>query len=88
MYCACHSVLSTRSAARHLSDEVVEWVCAPSRDEASDVAYAVNRLLGSLLKRDYVSALPATRHVAKINNRMADYGCIRSRRHRKVHHER
>ena len=80
MYCSCHEVLAMRWAVRHIIDEVVEFVVAPSKDEASDIVYAVNRLFGSLLRREYVRVIPGDRlHVTKILGRMEEYGCIRSR---------
>ena len=81
-YCECHGVLSARAALRHLTEEVIELVADPSQDELSDVAYAVNRLAGSLVRRELVRLLPATLHEAKIISRYSTYGCIRSRSHR------
>lgn len=84
MYCKCHDVLTIEEARKGLVDEVKEFISEPSRDELSDIAYAVNRLIGALLKKRYVKLIPgAGIHVKKIELRMQTYGCIRSERHLK-----
>ena len=72
---------SPREALRDIWGEVREFVEAPSWDEASDIAYGVGRLLGGLRGRVYISIPGDRRHVAKIEARMREYGCIRSKRH-------
>jgi len=61
--------------------ELGEIIAEPSRDELSDIAYGIGRLLGSVVRRSYVRVPGDRRHVAKIQERMVEYGCIRSRRH-------
>ena len=73
--------LSIREALTTLLDEVVEFVQEPSRDEASDIAFGVGRLLGALLGRKYVPVWGDTQHIAKCNARYLDYGHFRSKRH-------
>lgn len=82
MYCKCHDVLTIEEARKGLVDEVKEFIIEPNRDELSDIAYAVNRLIGALLNREYVRFIPGGgRHVTKIKLRMQTYGCVRSERH-------
>lgn len=81
-YCKCHDVLSMKEVVDGLIDEVKEFVEEPSRDEASDIIYCLNRGVGTLLNKPYVRVFPGDKqHVDKINSRMKEYGCIRSKRH-------
>jgi hypothetical protein len=75
------SVRHLPDALNDLWDEVVEMVEKPSLDEASDCAYAVGRLLAGLVGQVYVHVFGDARHIAKIDQRMAEYGCVRSKRH-------
>ncbi|WP_216726058.1 hypothetical protein [Hymenobacter siberiensis] len=74
-------VLTLSEAYTTLKDEVVEFIESPSRDELSDIAFGIGRLVGALLGRKYVSVPYDGLHVAKCNERMAEYGHFRSRRH-------
>lgn len=81
-YCKCHQKLTHREAAMGLWDEVKEFIAEPSKDEASDIVYCLNRAVGSLFNKSYVRLIPGDKlHVDKINKRMEEYGCIRSKRH-------
>ena len=75
------TVLTVREAVRTLLDEVEEFCEEPSRDEASDIAFGIGRLLGALLGRKYVPVWGDSLHIAKCNARFLDYGHFRSRRH-------
>jgi hypothetical protein len=85
MFCECHAKVNPRQGARDLVDEILEISKARSKDdfldELSDISYAVGRLAGSVLGRPYVRTPFDKRHTVKIQKRMAEYGCIRSRRH-------
>ena len=80
-YCKCHNTLSLHEALKTTWDEVVEFVAEPSKDEASDIVYGLGRVLGALINRPYVRLPGDGIHVRKIQKRMDDYGCIRSKRH-------
>lgn len=77
----CSAKLSVKNSLRELAAESVELFKEPSRDEFSDVCYAVGRLLGSTLGREYVKVPGDKKHIAKVNARLLEYGCIRSSRH-------
>lgn len=80
--CKCHNTLSVKEALGGLFDEVKEFLEEPSKDEASDIAYCVNRLAGALVNRPYVKIIGGTKiHIDKTQKRMQEYGCIRSQRH-------
>lgn len=83
-YCKCHVTLTLKQALFGLKDEVIEFIEEPSLDELSDISYCINRLAGTLTKVPYkrIVGLDA-RHIFKINNRMKQYGCIRSKNHLK-----
>ena len=84
MNCKCHDVLSFKSAIRDIADEAIEFIKAPSFDEMSDIVYAINRFVGSIMRKPYVRVVIGDgRHVEKIQLRMQEYGCIRSKRHLK-----
>lgn len=81
-YCNCHNTLSMKEALTGLVDEVKEFVEEPSKDELSDIVYCVNRIAGTLTKKPYLKVIGGdTLHIAKIKERMNNYGCIRSPRH-------
>ena len=81
-YCKCHAVLTLKEALVGLKDEIVEFVDEPSKDEASDIVYCLNRLAGTLTRRPILNVFPGGGiHIEKINERMNAYGCIRSKRH-------
>lgn len=85
-YCPCYKPLSIREGLVHLWDEIKEFVSEPSKDELSDICYAINRLVGAVFKKEYTSVIPGDKeHILKINKRMLLHGCIRSKRH-KVNH--
>jgi len=66
-------------------DEVVELTEVKSWDEFvdewSDVVFGFGRLLGYFWGVKYVSLYGDQRHVQKVEARMREYGCVRSRRH-------
>ena len=81
-YCLCHSTLTLSQAKEGLFDEIKEFIAEPSLDEASDIIYCLNRMAGSLVGKPYVRIFPGGKlHIQKIEKRMLDYGCIRSKRH-------
>ena len=51
------------------------------KDEVSDVMFGLGRMLGYLCGRVYVKMWFDERHVKKIEGRMEEYGCVRSKRH-------
>lgn len=80
-WCGCMRPQGPREALRDIWGELCEFVEEPSWDEASDIAYGIGRLLGGLRGRVYTAVPGDGRHVAKIEARMREYGCIRSKRH-------
>lgn len=80
-YCRCLQPLHVGEALDHLKDEAVELWREPSLDEASDCTFAVGRLVAALFGKVYVRMPFDGRHVRKIEARMAEHGCIRSKRH-------
>ena len=66
-------------------DELVELSEAKDweefKDEWSDVVFGVGRLLGYFWGVKYVSLWGDERHVKKIEARMLEHGCVRSKRH-------
>jgi hypothetical protein len=50
------------------------------KDELSDIAYGIGRLVAGIFGRNYVRVPGDTLHYEKIAARMAEYGCIRSKR--------
>lgn len=80
--CKCHNTMTIKEAIDALKDELKEFISEPSKDEASDIAYCINRLAGSIVGKPYKHVVGGTRlHTEKIQKRMQKYGCIRSRRH-------
>jgi hypothetical protein len=84
MMCACHKKVSLRQGLGDLIDEAGEIVKTRNKadfmDELSDISYAVGRLLGAAVGREYIRMPFDDRHVTKVAKRMARYGCIRSER--------
>lgn len=80
-YCQCVKVLSLREGVGHLKEEVTELLEKPSLDELSDCSWAIGRLLAGLFGRVYASVPFDGRHRQKIEARMKEHGCVRSRRH-------
>lgn len=81
-YCKCYQPLPIRTALRYLKEETIEFIQDPSMDELGDVVRVINRLAGSLVNRPEVSILPYPKvHLEKVNKRMQEYGCIRSKAH-------
>jgi hypothetical protein len=84
MMCACHKKVSLRQGFGDLIDEAGEIAQTRNKadfmDELSDVSYALGRLLGAVLNREYVKMPLDGRHITKIEERMGLYGCIRSER--------
>ena len=50
------------------------------KDERSDIMYGIGRLVAGIVGRNYVRVPGDGRHFNKIATRMANYGCIRSKR--------
>jgi hypothetical protein len=80
-WCGCMAKQTAVSALRDIRDEVRELIAEPSMDEFSDICYGVGRLVGALINKPYVPMPWDGRHIAKIEERMRQYGCIRSSRH-------
>lgn len=81
-YCNCFKVQNVGDAWADVIDEIKEFIDEPSKDEGSDIAYGINRMVGGMFNKEYVRILPFDKlHIAKMNTRMEDYGCIRSKRH-------
>jgi hypothetical protein len=84
-WCRCLSRRTLRQAFGDLTDEAAELLRVRATedllDEASDVAFAVGRLLGAATGRSYIHVPGDGRHVAKIAERMDQHGCVRSVRH-------
>jgi hypothetical protein len=86
-YCGCitnkEGELGQRIA--DIWDEVVELTEVKSWDEFldewSDVMFGIGRLVGYFWGAKYVSVYGDERHVKKIQDRMKEYGCVRSKRH-------
>ena len=87
MFCGCLTNNRGELCSRvsEIWDEVCEVCEARSmeelKDEVSDVMFGLGRLLGYLRGKVYVSMWFDERHVAKIERRMEEYGCVRSKRH-------
>lgn len=80
-YCQCLVPLSFRQARFEVGEEIKEFLHEPSWDELSDCMYGVGRMVAGWFGRVYVSMPGDARHKEKIDKRMADYGCVRSKRH-------
>ena len=87
MFCGCVKNESGEFCSRvtEIWDEVVEVFGSRSveelKDEVSDVMFGFGRLAGYMCGRVYVKMWFDERHVRKIEKRMEEYGCVRSRRH-------
>ena len=82
MYCKCHNILHIDNAIKDIAEEVKEFLSSPSKDELSDIAYGMNRLIGAFFKMKYIKLIPGDGiHIKKIELRMQEYGCIRSERY-------
>jgi len=79
------STRSTGDAVQDIKDEAIEFVKEPSMDELSDMLFGIGRLLGGLIGRVYVHVPGDARHIAKIDRRMAEYSCVRSKKHAVQH---
>lgn len=80
-YCNCMRINTMQEGLTHIRDEALEFIREPSMDEFSDTMYAIGRLVGSIVNKRYVRMPFDSLHVDKMNKRMTEYGCIRSRRH-------
>ena len=73
------------SRVKEIWDEMVEVYEARSmeelKDEVSDVMFGFGRLLGYMCDRVYVRMWFDERHIAKIEKRFKETGCVRSKRH-------
>lgn len=87
--CKCWDVRPWRLAVKDLINpvkpkgEVLELFGARSwfefKDEVSDVMFGVGRLVGGLFGKEYVRMPLDGMHIEKVNKRVAEYGCIRSK---------
>lgn len=50
------------------------------KDEASDIAWGIGRLIAGLFGKVYWRIPGDRRHYEKVANRMSEYGCTRSKR--------
>lgn len=86
-YCGCLKNNEGEFGLRmkEICDEVVEMFEAGSweefKDEVSDVVFGIGRLVGYMCGRVYVKMWFDERHVKKIEERLEEYGCVRSKRH-------
>lgn len=81
-FCECLSgPRPLKAALADLFEEVLEFICLPSLDEASDICFAFGRLLGSLAGEQYIRVPGDTMCIEKFRERMLVYGCVRSPRH-------
>jgi len=86
-YCGClrNDAGELGMRLKEILDEVVEVCEARSweelKDEVSDVMFGFGRLAGYLCGRVYVKMWYDERHVKKIEVRMEECGCVRSKRH-------
>ncbi len=81
-YCKCWKILSVKDAISDLLDEIIEFISSPSKDELSDCMFAIGRLFGAIMHKEYVHVAFDNLHIVKINSRMREYGCIRSHNHK------
>jgi hypothetical protein len=85
--CKCLEVLPIRVAIVHIAEEAVELFEVKNfdelKDEASDVMWGIGRLLGAMAGKPYISVWGDALHRRKVEARMAEYGCVRSKRHLK-----
>lgn len=84
-YCGCLGVRAATDAVRDIADEAKELLEVKNleefKDEFSDVTFGLGRLVAGLIGKVYVRMPFDAKHVAKIDKRMSEYGCVRSRRH-------
>jgi hypothetical protein len=80
-FCDCFGWIETKEAVLYLLDEVGEFLWHPSLDEASDICFAMGRLLGTLAGKKYVNVPGDFLTIEKMRDRMMTYGCIQSERH-------
>lgn len=79
-YCECMDVRSKRDAVIDIWDEMKEFGKKPSKDEFSDIMFGIGRFIGACFGKVYVSVPGDRLHVNKIDMRMNEYGCVRSKR--------
>ena len=80
-YCRCLQPVSLKDGITQLKDEFIEFLEEPSLDEISDCTYALGRLCAGMFGKVYFSMPLDGRHITKIQKRMEEHGCIRSKRH-------
>jgi len=80
-FCDCFRMIGMRRAVLYVLDEVGEFLWRPSLEEASDICFAMGRLLGTLAGRKYVNVPGDSMTIEKMRERMMTYGCIQSERH-------
>ena len=83
--CGCYKPLSIWQGLSDLWSEVIEFCKTPNKDELSDILFALNRLLGAFIGKEEVELFKATLHNQKIQLRMLDHDCIRSKRNAVKH---
>lgn len=90
-FCVCLGVRKFADAVTDLREEIDEVLgrngCAkPSgveeyKDELSDISWSIGRLVAGVFGKVYVRVPGDRRHAVKIEGRMSEYGCVRSKRH-------
>ena len=53
---------------------------AEFKDELSDIAWGVGRIIGGIIKKPYIRIPGDGIHYHKVVERIEDYGCMRSKR--------
>lgn len=81
MYCNCMRVLQGKAALAPLWDEMKEFVEEPSMDEFSDIMWGIGRLIAGLFGKVYIKMPFDGLHREKVDARMVEFGCVRSKRH-------
>lgn len=82
--CRCMRVLEPREALEHCLDEMRELIEGRNKEEASDVAFTVGRLLGAVMGRIYVRVPGDGMAYEKMHRRYRETGCVRSLAHREM----
>lgn len=84
-FCKCMEVRKFGDAVRDIADEAKEVVevksLAEFKDEMSDVMWGIGRLIAGLHGKVYFHVIGDGAHYKKVEKRMAEYGCVRSKRH-------
>jgi len=93
-WCGCMQVRSPKEGIADLfSRELIEGKrrgefyellevksVAEFKDELSDIAWGVGRIIGGIIKKPYIRIPGDGIHYHKVVERIEDYGCMRSKR--------